>query len=72
MKVINNLAIFASLIASVKACSNIIISPGASADSSSIIAYNADSVTLYGSLYHYPSATHQLDEVILNYMKSAA
>lgn len=39
----------------VNSCSNIIISPGASIDKSSIIAYNADSAGLYGSLYYYPS-----------------
>ena len=39
-------------------CSNIIVSPGASTDSSSMIAYNADSSTLYGELYHYPAADH--------------
>lgn len=41
-------------------CTNIVISPQASADGSSIIAYNADSGTLYGSLYHYPAADHPL------------
>ena len=46
-----------------QACSNIIVSPGASSDQSSIVAYNADSVTLYGSLYHYPAAIHNPDEV---------
>ena len=40
------------------ACSNLLITPGASADGSSMISYNADSGTLYGSLYHYPKATH--------------
>jgi dipeptidase len=37
------------------ACTNIVISPQASTDGSSIIAYNADSAALYGSLYHYPA-----------------
>lgn len=40
------------------ACSNIVISPEASADASSMVAYNADSATLFGCLYHYPAATH--------------
>lgn len=44
-----------SLFYQVYSCSNILISSGASQDSSTIIAYNADSATLYGSLYHYPS-----------------
>ena len=42
----------------VYACTNIIITSGASQDSSNMIAYNADSATLYGSLYHYPAADH--------------
>jgi dipeptidase len=36
------------------ACTDILVTPGASSDGSSMIAYNADSPTLYGSLYHYP------------------
>lgn len=43
----------------VNSCSNIIISPGASIDNSSIISYNADSSGLYGSLYHYPSKDYK-------------
>lgn len=31
---------------------------GASTDSSTIVAYNADSGALYGSLYHYPATDH--------------
>jgi dipeptidase len=38
------------------ACTNILVTPGASHDGSSLIAYNADSPTLFGSLYHYPAA----------------
>jgi dipeptidase len=44
-------------------CSNIIVTAGASADSSNILAYNADSASLYGSLYHYPAADHAQDEM---------
>ena len=36
-----------------RACTNLLITPGASADGSTIISYNADSATLYGMLYHY-------------------
>lgn len=36
------------------ACTDVLVTPGASSDGSSMIAYNADSPTLYGSLYHYP------------------
>lgn len=48
-----------ALVSFSNACSNIIVSPGASSDGSSIVSYNADSGTLYGSLYHYPAADHQ-------------
>jgi dipeptidase len=56
------LAVLLSLFISVgvvSGCSNIIVSPEASSDGSSIIAYNADSGSLYGSLYHYPTESHQ-------------
>jgi hypothetical protein len=43
----------------VNACSNLLITPGASEDGSSMISYNADSAALFGQLYHYPAATHQ-------------
>jgi dipeptidase len=39
-------------------CSNIVVSPGASTDSSSLLAYNADSASMFGELYHYPAAHH--------------
>lgn len=39
-------------------CTNIIVSKGASTDSSTMVAYNADSAALYGSLYHYPARDH--------------
>jgi dipeptidase len=41
-------------LSSVHACTDLLVTPGASADGSATIAYNADSVTLYGVLYHYP------------------
>jgi len=50
--------IFSALLRLSAACSNIVVSPGASADGSSIISYNADSGSLYGSLYHYPAGDH--------------
>ena len=42
-------------------CSNIVVTPEVSSDASSMIAYNADSATLFGCLYHYPAATHAAD-----------
>jgi dipeptidase len=40
------------------ACTNILVSKGASKDGSTSIAYSADSHTLYGELYHTPAALH--------------
>jgi ankyrin repeat protein len=43
------------------ACSNLLISKGASADSSTMVTCNADSGSLYGMLYHYPAGfAHEL------------
>lgn len=49
-------AVFASNIAD--ACTNYIVTKGASKDGSSILSYSADSHTLYGELYFYPRGTH--------------
>ena len=38
----------------VAACSDILVTPKASTDGTAMIAYNADDLTLYGVLYHYP------------------
>jgi len=40
------------------ACTNFLITPGASADGSSLITYSADSHTLYGELRFIPAADH--------------
>eukprot|EP00658_Telonema_sp_P-2_P081495 TRINITY_DN8368_c0_g2_i1.p1 TRINITY_DN8368_c0_g2~~TRINITY_DN8368_c0_g2_i1.p1 ORF type:complete len:591 (+),score=127.92 TRINITY_DN8368_c0_g2_i1:117-1889(+) len=39
-------------------CTNILVPPSSSADKSTIVAYNADSDNLYGSLGHYPARSH--------------
>jgi dipeptidase len=39
---------------SIQGCTDILVTPGASADGTAMIAYNADSPLLFGSLYHYP------------------
>jgi len=44
-----------SLTGNSKACTNILISKGASADGSTMISYAADSHVLYGELYHWPA-----------------
>jgi dipeptidase len=50
--------IFAALAPPSLSCTNMLVDPAASADGSAIIAYNADSATVYGMLYHYPAADH--------------
>ncbi len=40
------------------ACTNFIITKGASADGSVMITYSADSHEFYGELYHYPPGVH--------------
>ncbi len=39
-----------------RACTNFLVTRGASADGSTMITYAADSYTLYGELYHWPAA----------------
>ena len=41
------------------ACSNLLISPGASSDGSAMISYASDDGALYGDLAHYPAADHE-------------
>ncbi|MDR0367888.1 MAG: C69 family dipeptidase [Bacteroidales bacterium] len=41
-----------------EACTNFIVTKGASKDGSTFITYAADSHTLYGELYYYPAATY--------------
>jgi len=45
------------------ACTNYLVSKGASADGSTMITYAADSHVLYGALYHYPAADHAPGEM---------
>jgi dipeptidase len=56
------LAAAALLAPAADACSNIIVQREASADDSNIVSYNADSGSLYGSLYHYPAGQHPAGE----------
>ncbi len=50
------LFVFSAVAAS--ACTNFLITRGASADSSTMITYAADSHTLYGELYYFPAGKH--------------
>jgi dipeptidase len=40
------------------ACTNLLVTKGASIDGSTFITYNADSHTLYGELYYWPAAKY--------------
>ena len=56
-----NFAIIAIMIAGLinpaSACTNYLITKGASVDGSTMISYAADSHVLYGELYHWPAGT---------------
>ena len=47
------------------ACTNFLVTRGASVDGSTMITYSADSHYLYGELYHWPAA---LCSVHIKYM----
>jgi hypothetical protein len=46
------------------ACSNFLVTPKASTDGSTLIAYNADSDSLYGTMGHYPAGIHTPGEMV--------
>ena len=50
----------------VEACSDVLITPGASVDGSAMIAYNADDAALYGVLYHYPATQNNPTDELLD------
>ena len=41
-----------------QACTNFLVTKGATVDGSSMISYSADSHTLFGELYNWPAATY--------------
>ena len=47
-----------------EACTNFLVSPGASADGSSMITYAADAHVMYGELYHTPPGRHAPGEML--------
>ena len=49
------------------ACTNLLISKGASADGSCMVSYAADSHTLFGELYFRPAASHEKGEMLKIY-----
>jgi len=46
------------------ACTNFLVTKGASTDGSTMVSYNADSHVLYGELYFTPAAMHKDGEMI--------
>ena len=46
------------------ACTNILVSKGATVDGSTMITYTADSHQLYGCLYFHPAATYPAGTMI--------
>eukprot|EP00913_Durusdinium_trenchii_P035931 g33620.t1 len=48
----------AGLVSFTESCTNLIVSPGASADGSTLFSYTADSGSVYGTLGHYPAGQH--------------
>ncbi len=56
-KLILTLLLILAVIFETSACTNFLITKGASKDGSVMISYSADSHTLYGELYHWPAAT---------------
>lgn len=44
--------------AAIYACTNFIVTRGASTDGSTMITYTADSYNMYGELYHFPAAKY--------------
>ena len=46
-----------------KACTNVLVTKGASTDGSNMISYAADSHQLYGELYYAPAAVWQIGEM---------
>jgi len=46
----------------VDACSDILVTPGASSKGDAMIGYNADDPALYGVLYHYPPTTNNKED----------
>lgn len=49
---------------SADACTNLVVTPGASADGSAMLAYNTDDSELFGFLFHYPAHHYEKGEHI--------
>ncbi|NQU32413.1 MAG: C69 family dipeptidase, partial [Bacteroidetes bacterium] len=58
------LALTLLITSSTIACTNYLITKGASTDGSTMISYAADSHILYGELYHWPAATYPIGTML--------
>ena len=52
---------------SIFACTNFLVTKGASVDGSTMITYSADSYALFGALYHYPAADYPQGSLLAVY-----
>lgn len=57
-KLIVSVALLMAAIVPSLACTNLIVTPGASTDGSTLVSYSADSYGMFGHLCHYPAAIH--------------
>ena len=57
-KLIVSVAMLMATIVPSLACTNLIVTPGASTDGSTLVSYSADSYGMFGHLCHYPAAIH--------------
>jgi dipeptidase len=63
MKLITQVAGLIAAVETANACSNILLTRDSTTDASNMVAYNADSANLFGSLYHYKHADHEKGEM---------
>lgn len=54
-------------VASIFACTNLLVGKAASTDGSTMISYSADSYALFGELYHWPAKTYNAGELLKVY-----
>jgi dipeptidase len=61
-KLLSTALLLAMFVVESVACTNIIITRGASADGSTMVSYSADSHVLYGELYHWNAASYNVGD----------
>lgn len=61
------IGILVTAIIPAEACTNFLVTKGASVDGSVMITYAADSHSLYGELYHWPAATYKEGDMLKIY-----